>query len=271
MRTIPFIKMDGLGNDFVIIDCRKTKEVVSLTPEEITKIANRRTGIGFDQLFILTNSDKADVKMNIYNGDGSSAGACGNGSRCVASLIFEEDSSKKEVLIEAPGNKILKAYNKEQISVNMGAPDFSCKAIGLAEEKDTLNISGLLPGMNACAVSMGNPHAVFFVPEVDKIELEKLGALVENNPLFVNKTNVEFAQIVSSDKILMRVWERGAGITQACGSGACATLAAAYKKGLSSGKAQIIMPGGTLVIENKNGEILMAGPVNKAFSGQFYI
>ena len=269
MRTIPFIKMDGLGNDFVIIDAREKE--ITLTPQEITKIANRRTGIGFDQLFILTKSDIADIKMAIYNGDGSLAGACGNGTRCIASLIFEEDLSKKEALIEAPGGKLLKAYRGKQISVNMGAPDFSWQGIGLAGEKDALNIGGLLPNMKACCVSMGNPHAVFFVEDVSKIDLEKLGPLVENNPLFVNRTNVEFAQIVNPGKILMRVWERGAGITQACGSGACATLAAAYKKGLSSSKAQIIMPGGTLEIENKNGEILMAGPVNKAFSGQFYI
>ena len=269
MRTIPFIKMDGLGNDFVIIDSRE--KVITLTPSEISKIANRRTGIGFDQLFILTRSDIADIKMAIFNADGSGAGACGNGTRCIASLLFEEDSSKKEVLIEAPQGKLLKAYKKEQISVNMGAPDFSWQGIGLAEEKDTLNLTNLLPNMSACCVSMGNPHAVFFVEDVSKIDLAKLGPLVENHPLFVNKTNVEFAQIVGPGKILMRVWERGAGITQACGSGACATLATAYKKGLSSNKAQIIMPGGTLEIENKNGEILMAGPVNKAFIGQFYI
>ena len=269
MKTIPFIKMDGLGNDFVVIDARE--KLITLTPQEITKIANRRTGIGFDQLFILTKSNIADIKMAIYNGDGSSAGACGNGTRCIASLLFEEDPSKQAVLIEAPGGKLLKAYKKEQISVNMGAPDFSWQGLGLAEEKDTLNLIGLLPGMNACGVSMGNPHVVFFVPDVSKIDLAKVGPLVENNPLFVNRTNVEFAQVVSPNKILMRVWERGAGITQACGSGACATLAAAYKKGLSSNKAQIVMPGGTLEIENKDGEILMAGPVNKAFIGQFYI
>ena len=271
MKAIPFIKMDGLGNDFVIIDCRKTQEVVSLTAKEIENIANRRTGIGFDQLFILTDSDKADVKMTIYNGDGSLAAACGNGSRCIASLIFEEKPSKKEVLIEAPKNRILKAYNNGQISVNLGAPDFSWQGIGLAEEKDTSNLTGLLPGMSACGVSMGNPHAVFFVEDVSKIELAKVGPLVEHNPLFVNRTNVEFAQVVSPSKILMRIWERGAGITQACGSGASATLAAAYKKGLSSNKAEIVMPGGSLTIENKNGEILMAGPVHKAFIGQFYI
>ena len=269
MRTIPFIKMDGLGNDFVVIDARE--KAITLTAQEITKIANRRTGIGFDQLFILTKSNIADIKMAIYNGDGSSAGACGNGTRCIASLLFEEDSSKKEALIEAPGDKLLKAYKKEQICVNMGAPDFSWQGIGLAEEKDTLNLKNLLPNMSACGVSMGNPHAVFFVEDVNKIDLAKMGPLVENNPLFTNRTNVEFAQIVSPSEILMRVWERGAGITQACGSGACATLAAAYKKGLSSSKAKIIMPGGTLEIENKDGEILMAGPVNKAFIGQFYI
>lgn len=269
MRTIPFIKMDGLGNDFVVIDARE--KFIALTPQEITKIANRRTGIGFDQLFVLTKSAVADIKMMIYNGDGSSAGACGNGTRCIASLLFEETPSKKEVLIEAPKGKLLKAYKQEQISVNMGVPDFSWQGIGLAEERDTSNLTDLLPGMSACGVSMGNPHAVFFVPDISKIDLAKVGPSVENNPLFVNRTNVEFAQIVNPNKILMRVWERGAGITQACGSGACATLAAAYKKGLSSSKAQIVMPGGTLEIENKNGEILMAGPVNKAFIGQFYI
>ena len=271
MRNIPFIKMDGLGNDFVIIDCRKAREIVQLTAKEIETISNRRTGIGFDQLFILTDSAKADVKMTIYNGDGSLAAACGNGSRCIASLIFEEKPSKQEVLIEAPQNRILKAYNTRQISVNMGVPDFSWQGIGLAEEKDTSNLTGLLPDINGCAVSMGNPHCVFFVPDVSKVDLAKVGPLVEHNPLFVNKTNVEFAQIVAPNKILMRVWERGAGITQACGSGACATLATAYKKGLSSSKAAIVMPGGTLEIENKDGEILMAGPVHKAFIGQFYI
>lgn len=271
MRVIPFIKMDGLGNDFVIIDCRKTQDIVKLTAKEIETIANRRTGIGFDQLFILTDSDKADVKMTIYNGDGSLAAACGNGSRCISSLIFEEKPSKQEVLIEAPGGKILKAYNKRQICVNMGKPDFSWQGIGLAEEKDTSNLIGLLPNLSGCGVSMGNPHCVFFVEDVSKVDLAKYGPLVEHNPLFVNRTNVEFAQVVAPNKILMRVWERGAGITQACGSGACATLAAAYKKGLSASKAEIIMPGGTLEIENKDGEILMAGPVNKAFIGQFYI
>ncbi len=269
MRMIPFIKMDGLGNDFVIIDSRDKD--VTLTPQEISKIANRRTGIGFDQLFILTKSDIADIKMTIYNGDGSLAAACGNGSRCIASLIFEEKPSKEEVLIEAPKGKLLKAYQDRQIKVNMGAPDFSWQGIGLAEEKDTSNLIGLLPNMSACAVSMGNPHCVFFVEDVSKVDLAKVGPLVEHNPLFVNRTNVEFAQIVSPNKILMRVWERGAGITQACGSGACATLAAAYKKGLSSNRAEIVMPGGSLTIENNNGEILMAGPVNKAFIGQFYI
>lgn len=271
MRAIPFIKMDGLGNDFVIIDCRRTKENVILTPSEIDKIANRRTGIGFDQLFILTKSDKADVKMTIYNKDGSLAGACGNGSRCIASLIFEEVPSRNEVLIEAPKGKILKAYQDRQIKVNMGAPDFSWQGIGLAEERDTSNLTGILPGMSAYCVSMGNPHAVFFVDDIEKVDLAKLGPLVENHPIFVNRTNVEFAQVVSPDKILMRIWERGAGITQACGSGASATLAAAYKKGLSSNKAKIVMPGGTLEIEYKDDEILMAGPVNKAFIGQFYI
>ncbi|MDR0645853.1 MAG: diaminopimelate epimerase [Elusimicrobiota bacterium] len=270
MKTISFIKMDGLGNDFMIIDGRNEK--IKLTSADIKKAASRRTGVGFDQLFILEKSRKADVKMIIFNSDGSPACACGNGARCVADFIFNE-TSKKEILIEAPANRMLEARRAKLITVNMGKPSFDWRAIPLARKTDIMNMPQIIKGLGApLALSMGNPHAVFFVKDVNKIDISKLGSEVENNKLFAQRTNVEFAQIITPSRIRMRVWERGAGITSACGSGACAVLAAAVKKGLAKNKADILMDGGKLIIEwDKNGDVLMTGPVHKSFRGEFYL
>lgn len=267
MKQIPFVKMDGLGNDFVIIDARKNK--ISLTPALIQKIANRKTGVGFDQLIVLKKSKVCDVKMEIYNADGSTAGACGNGTRCVSSLIFEETKNKK-ITLEAPYKKVLTAWRGKLITVDMGKPQIDWQDIPLSKKSDTLNVK-ILPGLPpAVCTSMGNPHAVFFMKNVEKLDITKLGPKVENNKLFPQRTNVEFAQILSPQKIRMRVWERGAGITMACGSGACATLAGAVRRGLIKNKAAIIMDGGTLFIEQKEGRILMSGPVNKSFCGVYF-
>lgn len=270
MRTIPFTKMDGLGNDFVIIDGRKEK--IALSAGEIEKLGNRKTGIGFDQLFILENSPIADVKMLIFNADGSSAGACGNGTRCVADILFKE-TSLKEITLEAPGGKILKAYNGPQITVNMGAPALDWAEIPLSRQEDTLSLPAFLEGYgNPVAVSMGNPHVVFFVEDINSVNLAYAGPKVENDPLFPQRINVEFAQVLSPLQIHMRVWERGAGITSACGSGACAALVAAVRRGLSANKAEIIMDGGSLAIEwEEGGDILMTGAVNTAFKGEAYL
>lgn len=267
-KKIPFIKMDGLGNDFVIIDAR-TKNI-PLTSKQIQKISNRKTGIGFDQLIILKKSKICDVKMDIFNADGSTAGACGNGTRCVSSLIFEENK-KKKIVLEAPFGKILTAWCGKQITVDMGLPKTAWKDVPLSKEENTLNLTILKELPPAVCVSMGNPHAVFFVKDIKKIDIAKLGPQVENNKLFPQKTNVEFAQILTKNKIRMRVWERGTGITQACGTGACATLVAAVIKKLTQQKVQIIMDGGTLTISQlPTGQILMQGPVNKAFEGFFF-
>lgn len=270
MKTVPFIKMDGLGNDFVIIDARIAP--VELSAQEIAIIGDRHKGIGFDQLFILKQSESCDIKMDIYNSDGSTAGACGNGTRCVASLVFKE-TDKKEILIEAPKGKVLKAFNTNPVTVNMGKPAIAWQDIPLAKETDTLNMPHLLDGFESpVCVSMGNPHTVFFVKDVEALDIAALGRTVENNPIFPDRTNVEFAQIISPSKIRMRVWERGAGITLACGSGSCATLVAAVLRGLTERKAEIILDGGTLSIEwNKEDDVLMSGPVNMAFKGEFYL
>ena len=259
--------MDGLGNDFVIIDARKNK--ITLTPTLICKMANRKTGIGFDQLIVLKKSKTCDVKMEIYNADGSTAGACGNGTRCVSSLIFEE-TKKQKITLEAPDNKILTAWRGKQITVDMGEPKTDWQDIPLSKKAETLNLK-ILPALPpAVCTSMGNPHAVFFVKNVKNLDIAKLGPKVENNKIFPQRTNVEFAQILAPEKIRMRVWERGAGITLACGSGACATLAGAIRRGLIKNKAAIVMDGGTLFIEQKDGRILMSGHVNKAFKGVFF-
>lgn len=267
MKQIPFIKMDGLGNDFVIIDGRKNK--ISLTPALICKMADRKTGIGFDQLILLKKSTICDVKMEIFNADGSTAGACGNGTRCVSSLIFEE-TKKQKITLEAPYKKTLSAWRGKLITVDMGEPKADWKDIPLSKKADTLNLKVLPALPPAVCTSMGNPHAVFFVKNVEKLDIAKLGKKVENDKIFPQKTNVEFAQILGPQKIRMRVWERGAGITMACGSGACATLAGAIRRGLIKNKAAIIMDGGTLFIEQKQGRILMSGPVNKAFNGIYF-
>lgn len=267
MKQIPFIKMDGLGNDFVIIDCRKNK--ISLTQALIQKMSNRKTGIGLDQLIVLKKSKICDVKMEIYNADGTIAGACGNGTRCVSSLIFEE-TKKKQITLEAPYKKVLTAWRGKQITVDMGEAKIDWRDIPLSKKADTLNLKVLAALPKAVCVSMGNPHAVFFVNNVGKIDIAKLGAQVEKHKLFPQKTNVEFAQILGPQKIRMRVWERGAGITLACGSGACATLVGAIRRGLVKSKASIIMDGGTLFIEQKQNRILMSGPVNKVFCGIYF-
>lgn len=280
-REISFIKMDGLGNDFVLIDARAKK--IKLSAKDICALGDRRTGVGFDQLFVLEKSKCADVKMNIYNSDGSKAGACGNGARCVGKFLFEDfarakngRAAPKTATIEAPYGKILQVQKAAGglFSVNMGKAVFEAQKIPLAGGFDALNMPKLLKCFDApTAVSMGNPHAVFFVKDVQDVCVGKLGPSVENNTkVFPDRTNVEFAQVISPSKILMQVWERGAGITRACGSGACATLAAAFKRGLTSNKAQIVMTGGTLVIEQKsNGDIYMTGPAHTSFYGIAYL
>jgi diaminopimelate epimerase len=267
--TIPFIKMHGLGNDFVIVDVRDT--AFRFTPEQIRRIADRRRGIGCDQ-FILVEYPKrntAALNMGIYNADGSVAGSCGNATRCVADWEMGR-RKRKDLLIETVQD-LLKAEKKNGIiQVEMGAPRFEWHEVPLVSEKDTLNldvgVGGLPP---AVAVSMGNPHAVFFVEDVSRIDVAGLGAKIETLPLFPERANVEFAQVLDDKNIRMRVWERGAGITLACGSGACATLAAAVKRDLTGRKVTLHLDGGELQVEwPENKPIRMSGPVAYSFTGE---
>lgn len=267
---VSFKKMHGLGNDFVVIDAMKTP--VSFTDSQRRQIADRRYGVGCDQLILMEPpKDKgADLFMRIYNPDGSEAGACGNGTRCVAHLWMSLNNKKICTIQTVAGLLKCAMMANGMVQVDMGRPRLDWKDIPLAEERDTLHL-GIAGGAmgDPVAVNIGNPHAVFFVDDVKKVDLSGLGPQVEHHVLFPQRTNVEFAQVLAPDKIRVRVWERGTGVTQACGSGACATMVAAARRGLTGRKAEIVLDGGSLFLEWKEDDdhILMTGPASYVFEG----
>ena len=261
MMTGRFHKMHGLGNDFVIVDAREQE--IELSAAKATAIADRHSGIGCDQLIILRPSDIADVRMQIFNADGSEVEACGNASRCVAKLIGEETR------IETKGGVITGNATADGAIVDMGTPRFDWQAIPLGYAMDVLNMPvGWEDLQNPAAVNVGNPHVIFFVEDSAVVELDRLGPMIEVDPLFPEKVNVNVAHIADG-VIHLRVWERGVGLTQACGTGACATAVAAIKRGLVSSPVRVDLPGGSLTISWKAGEsIQMQGPTTYVFSGE---
>lgn len=274
MTTAPlaFLKMHGLGNDFVIVDRRA--DARPLPAAAIAAIGNRRTGVGCDQFITLSPGDgEVDVVMGIFNGDdGSAAGACGNATRCVAHLLMEE-TGKAEVAIRTAAG-ILRGWRDAAsglVTVDMGPARLEWQQIPLAEPRDTLH-AGLSVGPlhDPVCVSMGNPHAVFFVPDVAAVDLPAVGPQVERHPLFPERTNVEIVQVIDRGHVRMRVWERSAGITMACGSGACAVGVACVRRGLTDRRVEVMLDGGPLIIEwrEADGHVLMTGPVATAFAGQ---
>jgi diaminopimelate epimerase len=257
-----FYKMHGLGNDFVVIDGRTAP--VEMTPSRARAIADRRTGIGCDQLIVLGPSATADAQMRIFNADGSEVEACGNASRAVALLLG--GTSRVETLggvitLEAQGN---------QAVVDMGAPRFDWDAIPLAYAMDTLKMPVGWEDLDApAAVNVGNPHVIFFVADAQAIALERLGPLIETDPLFPARINVNVASVAGPNHLTLRVWERGAGLTQACGTGACATAVAAIRRGLVTSPVTVSLPGGDLQIAWAPGEtIRMTGPATHVFTGE---
>lgn len=253
--------MHGLGNDFVIIDARDS--ALELSGAKAAAIANRHSGIGCDQLIILRPSGKADVRMQIFNADGSEVEACGNASRCVAKLIGNQTS------IETGGGIIIGNATADGAIVDMGEPRFAWQSIPLGYAMDTLDMPvGWEDLQNPAAVNVGNPHVIFFVDDSSVVELERLGPMIEVDPLFPEKVNVNVAHI-EDGAIHLRVWERGAGLTRACGTGACATAVAAIKRGLVNSPVRVNLPGGSLVISWKDGDnIQMQGPTTYVFSGE---
>jgi diaminopimelate epimerase len=270
MASRPFIKMHGLGNDFVVIDARD--RTLALSAAEASAIADRRSGIGCDQLLILEKPAKpnlADVFMRILNSDGSESGACGNGTRCVADLLMRETGRDKLVIETTAGLLDAERASGGRISVDMGPALLDWRDIPLKEACDTNHVPLALGPLNdPVAVNMGNPHAVFFVDDAAKIDLAALGPVLEHHAMFPERANIEVAQLIGPDRIRLKVWERGAGITLACGTGACATAVAAARRGLTGRKATIVLERGELEIEwLKDGHVLMTGPVAVSFTG----
>jgi diaminopimelate epimerase len=266
---LSFLKMHGLGNDFVVFDARRAS--LDLPLAAVRAIADRKTGVGCDQLIVIEAPRTIGTAafMRIRNADGSEVAACGNASRCVAALLMAE-SGNDQVAIETKAGRLEATRNPQgRITVNMGLARLDWREIPLAYPADTLSLElseGALT--NPVAVSMGNPHAVFFVEDVDAVALAELGPKLERHPLFPERTNVEIVQVLAPDRLRMRVWERGAGITRACGTGACATLVAAARRGLSGRTAEIILDGGSLEITwHADGHVFMTGPAATSFSG----
>jgi diaminopimelate epimerase len=262
-----FRKMHGLGNDFVILDGRKTP--IPLTPQDIQGMSDRRRGVGCDQFIVMEPSRTADVFMRIYNPDGSEAGACGNATRCIADIILTETGRDQCVVETISGHLVSRRVAVGLIEVDMGEPRLLWDQIPVAKEMDTLHLP--LAG-DPVAVNMGNPHCVFFVDNLDQVDVATRGASVEKDLLFPQKTNVEFVQILSRTHVRMRVWERGAGITQACGSGACAVGVAAIRRGLTDRDMTVTLDGGDLRIHwrETDGHVLMTGAITYVFEGRFF-
>ena len=259
---VPFLKMHGLGNDFVIIDARETESPI--TSQVAKAIGERHFGVGYDQLVVMTNSQKADVELIFWNSDGSLSDACGNASRCVARLIMDENNSEEITLKTGSGVLLARKGSNGFISVNMGHPQLDWDLIPLKEKVDLLELP--IEGRPA-AVGMGNPHCVFVVDDVNLVELVSWGSKIENHELFPEKTNVEFIQIIDQKNIRQRTFERGAGETLACGSGACAVAVVAHLKGLTERNVNIYLDGGQLSIDWLEDGIWMTGPTSFVFKG----
>jgi diaminopimelate epimerase len=275
MTGTPFLKMHGLGNDFVVLDARAAD--FELTPERRRTIADRRLGVGCDQLIVLERPTdrEADVFMRIYNPDGGEAGACGNATRCVASVVMDERNSDHVTVQTIAGllesqKTGLGSNGLPVISVDMGPARLDWREIPVSQACDTNHLPlGLGPLQDPVGTNMGNPHATFFVDDADAIPLAELGPKLEHDRLFPERANIGVAQLMGEDRLRFRVWERGAGITLACGSGACAAVVAASRRGLVQRKADVVLEGGTLTIEwLRDGHVLMTGGIALAFKGE---
>lgn len=268
----PFLKMHGLGNDFVVLDQRRAP--LTLTAALVRAIADRRRGVGCDQLVAIEPSSRADAFLRIHNADGGEVAACGNATRCVAALLMDETGSAAVTIETAAGLLLCETEGDGLISVDMGTPRFGWSEIPLARAMDTRHMDYRAEGpggftlADPVGVNVGNPHAVFFVRDAAAVPLAELGPRIEHDPLFPERVNVEAAEILGPGRIRLRVWERGAGITQACGTGACATLAAACRLDLSPRRAEILLDGGPLTIEwRADDHLIMSGPVSLSFRG----
>ena len=264
-QQISFMKMHGLGNDFVIVDSRGPGPLIS--EEMARRLGNRHLGVGFDQLAVISDSPQADVALTFFNADGSTAGACGNATRCVAQYEMQRLGRTTLSLITERG--ILQARQQGAlVSVNMGHPMLNWDEVPLAREMDTLHLP--LEGQPT-ASGMGNPHCTFFVENADAIDLAQLGPKFEHDPLFPERTNVQFAHVLGENCLRMRVWERGVGVTLASGSSSCATAVAAARLGLTGPKVEIQLDGGSIHIDWREDGVWMTGATMHVFDGQLTV
>ncbi len=270
MTALPFIKMHGLGNDFVVLDARQ--RALALTDRQALAIADRRTGVGCDQIITVgaARSAGADAFMRIQNADGGEVEACGNATRCVADMLMRERGADRAVIETVVGLLPATRVSGGRIAVDMGPARLDWREIPLAEAHDTLRLPIAYGALKEpVGVSMGNPHAVFIVPDAEAVPVADVGPALEHHKLFPQRANIEFVQVLDRGRLRMRVWERGVGITQACGSGACAAAVATIRRGLTERKVQVLLDGGTLELEwREDGHVVMTGPVATSFTGE---
>jgi diaminopimelate epimerase len=260
-----FSKMQGLGNDFVVIDTREAP--LAMTAPLARALADRKTGVGCDQLILIGGSARADVSMRIFNADGSEVEACGNATRCVPLFVGRDVTVETQAgILSARMGGTDAALS---VSVDMGLPRFEWETIPLAYAMDTLMMPASWENLpSPAAVNVGNPHVIFFVDDLDAFPLDRLGPMIETDPLFPARVNVNFAQVTGPASLRLIVWERGAGFTRACGTGACATAVAALRRKLVSSPVTVSLPGGDLVIDwTPGGAIQMTGPAAHVFDG----
>ncbi len=274
---LDFTKMHGLGNDFILVDCRD--KVVSDRLSEIgemsKRLCHRRFGIGADQMLLLYSSDTADFKMRIFNADGSEVEMCGNGIRCLAKYIWDRGiSGKDELSVETAAGVIRPVKAGDMVRVDMGEPVLEARKIPVNLDGLVKNFPLIIDGkeFKITCVSMGNPHAVIFVGDVDGFDVKRYGPAIETHELFPKRTNVEFIQTIGPEGLKMRVWERGAGETMACGTGACAAAVAANLNGLAGKKVTVGLLGGELSVEwAGDNHVYMTGPAEEVFEGRIVV
>jgi len=272
-KTRSFVKMHGLGNDFAVFDARQ--QALELSPEQVKVLSNRHVGIGCDQLMVIEQPRfGGDVYLRYFNADGEEVGACGNGTRCVGGLLFAEGPREHVIIETMAGPLLINPGEDSTITVDMNEPGLDAADIPLAQPHDTVALpirEGKL--INPSAVSMGNPHMIFFVDDIEAHDLAELGPKLEVHPLFPEKANVSLAQVIDRELIQLKVWERGAGLTLACGTAACAAQVAAVRRGMTERVATVRLPGGDLKIawRESDGHVLQSGPIAVAFMGMVEI
>jgi diaminopimelate epimerase len=272
--SFAFRKMNGLGNDFVVLDARA--KPIAISEDQARAIADRKTGIGCDQLIVMEKSSRADVRMRIWNAEGGEVQSCGNASRCIADLLFDENKTDTVTIDTKGGLLIATKAGDKMVTVDQGVPKFGWKDIPLSEPfADTRHIELQYGPIDApllhspSVVNVGNPHCIFWVDDLDVLDLGRAGPMLENHPLFPERANITLAKVVARDHVIIKVWERGAGLTKACGTAACAVMAAGHRIKIIDAAARVTLPGGDLLmsVREHDGHVLMTGPAAYEFEG----